>query len=92
MNCTLNPGFLDHQINVLIVGDWPNLKQEVTFPHIFQSVARYYRSRRESNDDCPAHKQVKMGDLKDITKHTFKGLSTGLKGEFLEDLLGDKDY
>ena len=34
--------------------------------------------------------KVKMGDLKDITKHTFKGLSTGLKGEFLEDLLGDE--
>ena len=31
-------------------------------------------------------------EIKDITKHTFKGLSTGLKGEFLEDLLGDKDY
>ena len=49
----------------------------------------------DSNDmrDCPAHiTKVKMGDLKDITKHTFKGLSTGLKGEFLEDLLGDKDY
>ena len=29
-------------------------------------------------------------EIKDITKHTFKGLSTGLKGESLEDLLGDK--
>ena len=27
-----------------------------------------------------------MGD-KNITKHTFKGLSTGLKGEFLDDTL-----
>ena len=39
-------------------------------------------------NDCPAHiTKVKMGDLKDITNHTFKGLSTGLKASFLKNFL-----
>ena len=39
-------------------------------------------------NDCPAHiTKVKMGGIKDITKHTFEGLSTGLKASFLKIFL-----
>ena len=45
-------------------------------------------------NDCPAHVNELKWEVKDITKHTFKGLSTGFKGEFLgdelEELLGIK--